>query len=101
MSKPIIDEARKLAAAFLTAQGQAHNAEIVSNGKGDDFPEVQAIIMTLTEQSDRMTRYEQALHFYASDDFWEEMSGGALASHDRGEMARNVLDGRTPFRDAC
>lgn len=101
MSQPILDEARRLAAAFLTTQGQAHNAEIVNNGRGDDYPEVQAILMTLNEQSARMTRYEQALHCYASDDFWEEISGGALATHDRGAMARNVLEGRTPFRDVC
>lgn len=101
MATAVLTEARRLAAMFLTNQGQEQNARIVASGNGDDFPEVQAIHLTLSEQADRMTRYEQALDCYARDDFWEDISGGSLAEHDRGEMARNVLAGRTPFRDVC
>lgn len=101
MQQSIIEESRRIASRFLDANGQAHNAAIVRDGRGDDFPEVQAILFVLREQSDRMTRYEQALACYSDEGFWEVASAGSLAEHDRGDMARNVLSGRTPFRDVC
>jgi len=101
MPQPIIEESRRIASRFLEQDGQAHNAAIVDDGRGDDFPEVRAILFVLREQSDRMTRYEQALACYSDESFWEEASAGSLAQHDRGNVARNVLSGRTPFRDVC
>jgi hypothetical protein len=101
MQQSIMEECRKIASRFLEAKGQDHHAVVVRDGHGDDFPEVQAILFVLREQSERMTRYEQALNCYRDESFWEEASTGSLAEHDRGEMARNVLSGRTPFRDVC
>lgn len=101
MQRSIVEESRKIASRYLEESGQAHNAALVKDGRGDDFPEFRAVLFVLREQADRMTRYEQALACYSDESFWEEASAGSLAEHDRGDMARNVLRGRTPFRDVC
>lgn len=71
---------------------------MVLAGAGDDFPEVLAAIALIETQVSRSARHEAALKAYADDDFWDDdLPGGSLASHDRGEMARNVLMDRPPF----
>lgn len=90
--------ARDGAMAHLRAIGRDDLAALVAAGEGDDFPEVRSAAAALRGLGDMITRYESALRQYAAADFWDdETSGGALAGHDRGEMARNVLNGRPPF----
>ena len=97
-SPKAVEQARKFVASMLQTAGRADLARSVTEGRGDDFPEVIAAAPIFQEQIDLLGRWEQALRTYASADFWdEEMPGGSLASHDRGEMAVNVLSGRLPF----
>lgn len=90
--------AREFAAGYLGAMGRADLARMVLDGEGDDFAEVQAASSLLDRQAERIARYEQALALYADADFWDDtLPGGALAAHDGGEMARNVLAGKPAF----
>ena len=93
-----VEQARKFAASMFQRGGRADLAQSVTEGRGDDFPEVIAAAPHFQEQINLLARWEQALRAYSSPDFWdEEMPGGSLASHDRGQMAVNVLSGRLPF----
>jgi len=97
-SSKAVEQARKFAASMFEMAGRADLARSVTEGRGDDFPEVIAAAPHFQEQINLLARWEQALREYASSDFWdEEMPGGSLASHDRGQMAVNVLSGRLPF----
>jgi len=94
----LLEQARELAAAFLGGMRRQDLATLVLAGGGDDFPEVLSALALLGEQAARSERHEAALRAYADADFWDDaLPGGSLASHDRGEMARNVLMGRPPF----
>lgn len=91
-------QARRFAAEFLGGIGRDDLARLVLAGEGDDFPEVIAAAALFDRQGVQLARQEQALKTYADPDFWDDdLSGGSLASHDRGEMARNVLAGFPPF----
>lgn len=73
-------------------------ATLVAAGQGDDFPEVAIARDLMQEQADQMARQSEALRQYGDPTFWDdEGPGGALAAHDKGEMARNVLMGRPAF----
>ncbi|MXO99603.1 hypothetical protein GRI97_11450 [Altererythrobacter xixiisoli] len=90
--------ARDGAIVYLRATGRDDLAALVAAGEGDDFPEVRSAAAALRGLGDVLTRYEAALRQYAEADFWDDdWPGGALARHDHGEMARNVLNGRPPF----
>lgn len=90
--------ARAFAADVLAAGGRGDLAAIVKHGGGDDFPEVAAAASALGNLADRLRRQGEALACYADPAFWEDdLPGGPLAWHDKGEMARNVLAGRRPF----
>ena len=94
----LVEQARELAAAFLGGMRRQDLAVMVLAGGGDDFPEVLAAMALLGDQAARSERHEAALRAYAAAEFWDEaLPGGSLASHDKGEMARNVLMGRPPF----
>ena len=94
----MLDQARELAAAFLGGMRRQDLALIVRGGGGDDFPEVTTALALLQQQALLNESHEAALRAYAAEDFCDEdLPGGSLASHDRGEMARNVLMGRPPF----
>jgi hypothetical protein len=94
----VIEQARELAAAFLNGMRRQDLAAVVLAGGGDDFPEVLTALALLGDQAARSERQEAALRAYADADFWDEaLPSGSLASHDKGEMARNVLMGRPPF----
>jgi len=98
MTPQILPQARRFVAEFLHALRRADLAAIVEAGGGDDFPEVLIAGALLQEQADRTIRQEQALRQYADPGFWEDDTpGGSLASHDRGEMAANVLAGKPAF----
>ncbi|MDB5724379.1 MAG: hypothetical protein JWQ16_1133 [Novosphingobium sp.] len=91
-------QARELAASFLSGLRRQDLAAMVLAGGGDDFPEVLTAYALFEAQAARSERHEEALNAYADAGFWdEELPGGSLASHDRGEMARNVLAGRPAF----
>jgi hypothetical protein len=93
-----IEQARELAAAFLNGMRRQDLAVMVLAGGGDDFPEVLTATALLGDQAARSERHEAALRAYADAEFWDDaLPGGSLASHDKGEMARNVLMGRPPF----
>ncbi|MDE8650727.1 hypothetical protein [Novosphingobium album (ex Liu et al. 2023)] len=95
---PELAEARGFAAALLRRNGRADLAAMVLRGDGDDFPEVEAARAVTLGHAARLARLEEALRLYADPDFWEDSHGaGSLATHDAGEMARNVLAGRPPF----
>lgn len=97
-AREAVEQARVFAAQVLAASGRGDLAEIVRRGGGDDFPEVMAAVAALDGLTDRLRRQAEALRFYADPGFWEDdLPGGPLAGHDRGEMARNVLAGRRPF----
>ena len=71
---------------------------MVLDGEGDDFAETKMAMVMLQSVSGQLARYEQALRQYADKGFWDATtSGGALALHDGGEMARNVLAGKPAF----
>lgn len=90
--------ARAFAAEYVARLDRPDLARMVLAGEGDDFPEVIAAAALLAQQASRTERHLAALRAYADPDFWDEdLPGGSLASHDRGEIARNVLAGRTPF----
>jgi hypothetical protein len=89
---------RAFAAEYLARLDRPDLARMVLAGQGDDFPEVIAAAALLARQAVQAERHVAALRAYADADFWDEdLPGGSLASHDRGEIARNVLAGRTPF----
>ena len=91
-------QARELAAIVLRASGRADLAEVALRGQGDDFPEVRGALTALAKFADCSFRFEEALQLYSEESFWDDdLPGGALAMHDRGEIARNVLAGRRPF----
>jgi hypothetical protein len=91
-------QARALAADMLAAGARGDLAEIVRRGAGDDFPEVAAAAAALGALADQLRRQDEALRCYADPAFWDDdLPGGPLAWHDKGEMARNVLAGRRPF----
>ncbi len=91
-------DARTFAAAMFRSLRRTDLAAIVAAGEGDDFPEVSMAAALLAERADQLARQEDALRQYADPGFWEDTGpGGSLASHDRGEMARNVLSGRPAF----
>lgn len=95
---PNLVQAREFAAAFLAGIERPDLARLVCSGEGDDFPEVIVAARLLGQQAVRLDRQEQALRTYADADFWDdEMPGGSLVCHDKGEIARNVLAGRPPF----
>lgn len=90
--------AREFVAAYFAAVQREDLAGLVLAGSGDDFEEVRAAENLLSLQASRIARYELALAQYAEVDFWDDtMPGGSLATHDGGEMARNVLAGKPPF----
>jgi len=94
----LVEQARELAAAFLNGMRRQDLATMVMAGGGDDFPEVLTAMALLEAQVVRSDRHEAALRAYADAEFWDDgLPGGSLASHDKGEMARNVLMGRPPF----
>lgn len=94
----LAEQARELAAAFLNGMRRQDLATMILAGGGDDFPEVLTALALLEAQAVRSERHEAALRAYADAEFWDDtLPGGSLASHDKGEMARNVLMGRPPF----
>ncbi|GGD43863.1 hypothetical protein [Croceicoccus pelagius] len=93
-----IAQARQAVAEHFLAIDKPHLARIVLDGQGDDFDEVQLAASVLAKQAGTIARYQDALHQYADHGFWDDaLPGGPLALHDAGEMARNVLAGRTAF----
>lgn len=93
-----VEMARQFAARYFAAVKREDLSRLVLEGHGDDFEEVKAASEMLATHAVQLARYELALTQYAEADFWdEETPGGALAGHDRGEMARNVLAGRPAF----
>lgn len=100
MAETVLDQARELAAAFLDGLRRQDLAVMVRAGEGDDFPEVATALALLERQAAYSDHRDEALKAYADAEFWDEaLPGGSLASHDRGEMARNVLAGRPPFHN--
>lgn len=98
IARTAVEQARAFAAAVLAAGAREDLAGIVRRGDGDDFPEVLAAAAVLGGLADQLRRQAEALRFYADPGFWEDdLPGGPLAGHDKGEMARNVLAGRRPF----
>lgn len=92
------DPARAIVAQVLRATGRAGDAVLVEAGGADDFPEVATARSLLAEVVTRQQRLEAGLACYADEGFWDDaLPGGALAAHDRGEIARNVLAGRAIF----
>ena len=90
--------ARDVAATTLLASGRPDLAKIVLSGSGDDLPEVSATAVALTELDADHDLLKQALQFYADESCWDDdLPGGALTMHDRGEIARTVLAGKDPF----
>jgi hypothetical protein len=90
--------AREFAAGWFEAVERPDLARMVRDGEGDDFAEVRSARRLLAAQAARLAHYENALAQYADPEFWDEAyPGGPLALHDRGEMARNVLEGRPAF----
>jgi len=98
MNEKLIGQARAFAAAFLDGMQRQDLAAMVRAGDGDDFPEVLSATALLQGLVANIAHHEEALRIYADDSFWDdELPGGSLASHDKGQMARNVLAGRSPF----
>ncbi|MGF7146481.1 hypothetical protein FHS96_000090 [Sphingomonas zeicaulis] len=92
------DPARAIVAELLRATGRAGDAALVEAGGAEDFPELVAARQVLGTVLARQQRLEAGLACYADDAFWDDgLPGGALAGHDRGEIARNVLAGRAIF----
>lgn len=90
--------ARELVAAIYAAIDRVDLSRIVGEGHGDDFPEVRTAATLLRKYAQGMTRYRSALIQYAEPAFWDDsLPGGALAFHDKGEMAANVLSGKPAF----
>ncbi len=94
----MLDQARELAAGFLTARGREAEAGIVRQGGGDDFPEVRLALAFQQANRAKLQRYERALHTYADTSFWDaDVPEAALAYHDQGAVARAALAGRELF----
>lgn len=94
----VLKEAREIAGELFAAASRPDLAALVRNGDGDDFTEVMVLARILQKRVDRSAQQDQALHLYADESFWDDqLPGGSLALHDRGEIARNVLAGRGPF----
>ena len=97
-SHEAVEQARAFAAEVLVADAREDLAEIVRRGGGDDFPRGRGSLRRPGRLSDRLRQHAEALRVYADPDFWEDdLPGGPLACHDKGEIARNVLAGRRPF----
>lgn len=95
---PLLVLARQFVADNFTAMNRADLARLVMDGEGDDFAEIAAATQLLTAQFEALARYAVALAQYADPGFWDDsLPGGALALHDSGEMARNVLCGKPAF----
>lgn len=95
---PVTQQARQLAASCFAALDRPDLARLVLDGDGDDFAETKMAMAMLQSVSGQLVRYEHALRQYADESFWDtSASGGALALHDGGEMARNVLAGKPAF----
>ncbi|WP_395337507.1 hypothetical protein WBP06_23235 [Novosphingobium sp. BL-8H] len=93
-----MDLARMFVADYFDATGRADLSGMVLAGEGDDFPETRAAAELLSAQAGVVARYREALNQYADPGFWDDATpGGALALHDGGLMARNVLSGRPAF----
>lgn len=98
MTDLALSQARELAAAFFESMRRQDLALMVRAGAGDDFPEVATAAALLSDLSERAVHQEEALRAYADREFWDDdLPGGSLALHDRGQMARNVLAGKSPF----
>ena len=98
MTERVIGQAREFAATFLEGMRRQDLALIVRAGEGDDFPEVISAAALLEGYAENSALHEEALRLYADGDFWDDdLPGGSLASHDKGQMARNALAGRSPF----
>jgi hypothetical protein len=96
--KPTILQARAFAADTLEGLGRRGDAAIIRSGGGDDFPEMGIALSVLNAAQERMRLLERALACYADMDFWEaEVTEGALAFYDRGEVARSALAGKDPL----
>lgn len=94
----VLEEAREIAGDLFAAASRPDLAALARQGDGDDFPEVAVLAGLLQKRADRFAQQEQALRWYADESFWDDqLPGGSLALHDRGEVARNVLAGRRPF----
>ncbi|WP_206244645.1 hypothetical protein [Novosphingobium terrae] len=90
--------AARLVADMYDAINRPDLSGMIRAGGADDFPEIKAASSWLEQDAGRLARYESALRQYADPGFWDDMTpGGALALHDGGEMARNVLAGRPAF----
>lgn len=90
--------AAELVAVIYQAIGRPDLAGMIRAGQADDFPEIATAAALLENEAARLARYESALRQYADPGLWDETtSGGMLALHDGGEMARNVLAGRPAF----
>lgn len=93
-----LKEAREIAGELFAAASRPDLAALARMGDGDDFTEVAVLAAILEKRADRTAQQEQALRWYADESFWDDqLPGGSLALHDRGEIARNVLAGRRPF----
>lgn len=98
MTDAVLNQAREFAAAFFDGMRRQDLALMVRAGQGDDFPEVITANALLVAQESRLGPHEEVLKAYADAEFWDEdFPGGSLASHDKGQMARNVLAGRAPY----
>jgi len=98
-STELIDTARNIVAITLRASGREDLAKMMLQGAGDDLPELSATVAALTDLYGQHARLKQALQFYADESCWDDdLPGGALTMHDRGEVARNALLGRDIFR---
>lgn len=92
------DPAARLVSDLYDAIDRPDLSGMIRQGRAGDFPEIAAAAALLADHARRLDRYESALRQYADAGFWDEATpGGSLASHDGGEMARNVLAGRPPF----
>lgn len=90
--------AREFVANYFKGLSRDDLAKLVLDGNAEDFPELAVANGLLRTHSQTLSRYESALAQYADPSFWDEDApGGALASYDAGEMARNVLRGKPPF----
>lgn len=93
-----IDLAARLVSDLYEAMNRPDLSGMIRNGSAEDFPELKAAALALSEYDARIERYEDALSQYADPGFWDDsLPGGALAAHDQGIMARNVLGGRPAF----
>ncbi|WP_157098549.1 hypothetical protein [Novosphingobium rosa] len=99
MSAPkSLNLAARLVADMYDAINRPDLSGMIRTGQAEDFPEIKAATALLEQDAAQRHRYEAALSQYADPGFWDDMTpGGALALHDGGEMARNVLAGRPAF----